>query len=85
VLLQNQSLVFKSTYPLYSLPENNAIAPQPEVGDSKDEKHIVHTPEESSSSSDDGYSSDHSNNGDFGLLDSSPFALTQSFFQDTQQ
>jgi hypothetical protein len=42
--------------------------------------------ESSSSSSDDDYASDHSNNGDWGLLDdSSPFALTQSFFQDTQK
>lgn len=43
--------------------------------------------DDSSSNSSDGdeCSSDHSNNGDYELLDSSPFALTQSFLQDTQQ
>jgi hypothetical protein len=75
--------------PISTLPaescNNNAREPEAHTAQGSTDSDQMRE-ESSSSSSDDDYASDHSNNGDWGLLDdSSPFALTQSFFQDTQQ
>lgn len=73
-----------STLPAESC-NNNAREPEAHTAQGSTDTDQMRE-ESSSSSSDDDYASDHSNNGDWGLLDdSSPFALTQSFFQDTQQ